>query len=186
MKKTILSLFLVCLSTAASPKQLPAPFTGTVDRIFDGDTIAVYGIDKNDRYKIYLENIDAPETRQKGGREAKLFLQKVAALKKVKIYPSGYNKKNELVAVVIMPDGNNLSVLSIQNGHSWWNRRYPDNARIEQAENSARQNKKGIWASKNPMPPWEWRKKQPFGVARKMIERGEFFKGKTFPVFKDN
>jgi len=82
-----------------------------------------------------------------------------------------------------MKDGSNLSELSVQNGQSWWNRKDPTNIILENAENTARLIRCGIWEKENPMPPWEWRYKQPFSIARKLLKEKGIVPGQPFPAF---
>ena len=49
-------------------------------------------------------------------------------------------------------------------GLAWWYRKYakeqsPADRRLyEQAEQQAQAQRLGLWADKNPIPPWDWRK----------------------------
>ena len=49
---------------------------------------------------------------------------------------------------------------------AWWYKRYeldqpPEvRERYAAAEKTARDNRRGLWAGKNPMAPWEWRRER--------------------------
>ena len=53
----------------------------------------------------------------------------------------------------------------ISAGLAWWYRAYAkeqsveDRGRYESEENEARLRRRGIWADPQPVPPWEWRRK---------------------------
>jgi len=49
----------------------------------------------------------------------------------------------------------------------------PGNTMLEWLETEARETKKGLWADPQPVPPWEWRKRQDIG------ERGIVPEGKV-------
>ena len=58
-----------------------------------------------------------------------------------------------------------VCLAQITSGMAWWFRRYAheqspeDQGRYEFAEHEANAKKVGLWRDKNPMPPWEYRRK---------------------------
>ena len=49
----------------------------------------------------------------------------------------------------------------IRCGWCWWYRKYaPGNTVLEMLESEAREERKGLWADPQPVPPWEWRKQR--------------------------
>ena len=45
----------------------------------------------------------------------------------------------------------------VADGLAWHYVRYSKDARLAAAERDARAAKRGLWADKAPVPPWEWR-----------------------------
>ena len=53
-----------------------------------------------------------------------------------------------------------FSLLLLLSG-GWWYQRYaPGDHELERLEKSARENKRGLWADPDPIPPWEFRRKR--------------------------
>ena len=48
--------------------------------------------------------------------------------------------------------------MMVRMGMAWWYRRYDKTKELENAERYAKENKVGLWADKNPIAPWDWRK----------------------------
>ncbi len=64
------------------------------------------------------------------------------------------------IGEVSPPDGRVLNRELVKAGFAWWYRRYaPEDVRLEQLENEAREAGRGLWADPNPVPPWAWRKR---------------------------
>ena len=68
-----------------------------------------------------------------------------------------------LVGVVFV-DGHDVNLEQVRAGFAWWYREYAreqtpeDREGYALAEKAARERKFGLWADRNPVPPWEWRK----------------------------
>jgi len=49
----------------------------------------------------------------------------------------------------------------VREGFCWWYRKYaPGDATLKRLESEAREAGRGLWIDLNPMPPWEWRKRE--------------------------
>ena len=134
-------------------------FTGKVVGVSDGDTISVMRAGK--AVKVRLHGIDCPEKKQPYGTRAKQFTSDLAFGKEVTIRIQTTDRYGRTVAVVILPDGKNLNWEIVDAGLAWWYRKYATDDRIlERLEAEAGEAKRCLWADKNPMPPWEWRRIQ--------------------------
>ena len=51
-----------------------------------------------------------------------------------------------------------INTVMVRMGMAWWYRRYDKTEELENAERYAKENKIGLWADKNPIAPWDWRK----------------------------
>lgn len=60
---------------------------------------------------------------------------------------------------VMLPDGLNLNQELVVQGWCWWYRKHaPGDSVLEGLETEAREGQKSLWADRQPVPPWEWRK----------------------------
>jgi endonuclease YncB( thermonuclease family) len=133
--------------------------TGNVTGVLDGDTIEVLNGHHADR--IRLNGIDCPEKSQAFGKKAKHAASALAFRKEVTIQTYGHDKYKRILGDVILPDGMNLNQELVKQGWCWWYRKYaPGDTMLEGLETEAREAKKGLWADPQPVPPWEWRKRQ--------------------------
>jgi endonuclease YncB( thermonuclease family) len=62
--------------------------------------------------------------------------------------------------VLLHLDDRDLSLEMVQEGMAWHFRRCSKEATLADAERDARNAGRGLWADKNPVPPWVWRKQQ--------------------------
>ncbi|PSJ80395.1 thermonuclease family protein [Neisseria iguanae] len=140
-------------------------YTGRIARVADGDTIHV--TDGNNRkHKIRMAYIDAPELGQAYGTRSRDQLMAVAGNAEVKVKIFELDRYGRKVAQVFK--GNtDLNLMMIREGAAW---HYEDYAKKQQnklafaeyaaARKQAMRNCKGLWRSKNPQAPWDFRKQQ--------------------------
>lgn len=135
-----------------------AEIAGKVVGVSDGDTITLLSADK-EQFKIRLFGIDAPESNQAFGSKAKQFTSEQCFGKSVTVQEEGKDRYGRTIGVVLLPGGTNLNLSILRNGYAWWYRDYAKNEKEYQAaETEAREAKRGLWAEKNPVPPWDFRK----------------------------
>jgi len=151
----LLFLFIPLFSEANGPQS----FTGKVVSVNDGDIINVMREGK--AVKIRLHGIDCPEKNQPYGTRAKQYTSDMAFGKEVTVQIKTTDRYGRIVGEVILPDGLSLNKELVYAGLAWWYRKFAPNDRIlKTLEEGARAEKKSLWADKNPIPPWEWRKMQ--------------------------
>ena len=107
---------------------------------------------------IRLEGIDAPELGQPSGKAAKqalsaLVFGQVATIKPLE-KPDRYGRTLARVFV----DGTDVNLEMIRQGMAWHFTTYSKEAALADAEKEARAAKRGLWADREPVAPWEWRK----------------------------
>lgn len=155
MKKIITLLCLLPLVALANT------ITGRVVGVADGDTVTV--LDSNRvQYKVRVAGIDAPEKGQAFGDRSKQNLSNLVFDRNVTVE---WNKQDRYGRIVgkVMVNGVDADLEQVKAGMAWWYRKYaneqsPADQRIyEQAEQQAQARRLGLWADKNPMPPWEFR-----------------------------
>ena len=108
--------------------------------------------------KIRLYGIDCPEKGQAFGSKAKQFTSEQAFGKDVTVNVKDTDRYGRTVGIVILPDGRSLNEELVYQGLAWWYRKYSKSPRLATFEMEARLAHRGLWADKNPIPPWEWRK----------------------------
>nr|DAX64722.1 MAG TPA: nuclease-like protein [Caudoviricetes sp.] len=125
-----------------------------VVKISDGDTITV--LSGKEQTKVRLYGIDAPEKKQDYGQRSKQFLASLIAGQVVEVEPKGKDRYKRTLGI-IYHQGQDINAQMVSNGYAW---AYVKYSRIYvNQEKTARENKRGLWQSSNPTPPWEWRKR---------------------------
>jgi len=79
--------------------------------------------------------------------------------KEATLHTFGKDKDVRTIGQVLLADGMNINHELVKEGRCWWYRKYaPGYATLEGFENETREEKNGLWADPQPVPPWEWRK----------------------------
>ncbi|MBB6431541.1 thermonuclease family protein [Algisphaera agarilytica] len=147
--------FAFLLSTSTQADTL----TGRVVGVSDGDTITIL-IDKEE-VKIRLEGIDAPETGQAFGTQAKKALSDQVFGEDVAVVVTDtdrYQRKIGRVYVKVRGKTRDINLAMVAAGMAWHYTAYSDDPELAEAEETARKKRRGLWRDPDPMPPWEWRK----------------------------
>ena len=137
---------LLSFNAAASP---------VITYFYDGDTVKI--LDNNEEYKLRITNIDAPERNQAYGKKSRRALMSLCEGTNINVALSGTDKYQRRLGTLIC-NSQNASMWMLQNGHAWFNSRYSMDGTLLFAEQEARRNKLGLWASKQQTPPWIWRR----------------------------
>lgn len=128
--------------------------SGKVVSIHDGDTITI--LQGKQQIKVRLFGIDAPEKKQDYGQKSKQFLASLIAGQVVEVEPKGKDRYKRMLGIIHYK-GQDINAQMVLNGYAWayvkYSRIYVNQERL------ARENKRGLWQSSNPTPPWEWRKR---------------------------
>ncbi|MDP3113817.1 MAG: thermonuclease family protein [Candidatus Cloacimonadaceae bacterium] len=132
--------------------------TGKVIAVQDGDTITV--LKGKISYRIRLDGIDCPEKSQPYGNRAKQFTSDMVFGKKVKIIFLSKDRYGRYLGVVHAPNGMILNHKLLKAGLAWHYKQYNKEKLLSEMERTARSNGVGLWADKNPIPPWEFRRKK--------------------------
>jgi endonuclease YncB( thermonuclease family) len=160
--------FLFCINLAHA-----AELVGKVISVADGDTLTIVTADKQ-QHRIRINGIHAPEKGQPFGERSKHNLSRMAFQKDARLDCHKTDRfGREVCKVWVQPAdcltcGRTLDVghAKVIAGLAWWYRAYAkeqtaeDRDRYEPAEDEARFRKQGLWQNKEPVPPWEWRRKK--------------------------
>jgi endonuclease YncB( thermonuclease family) len=147
---------------------------GKVVGVSDGDTITVLDSDKR-QHKIRVAGIDAPEKNQAFGQSSKENLSRLVFGKEVDVQWAKHDRYQRIVGKVMVAEPNcqradcnktlDAGLGQITAGLAWWYRKYAkeqsaeDARSYETAEQEARARRVGLWRDDDPIPPWDWRKK---------------------------
>ena len=145
---------------------------GVVVGVSDGDTITVLDAG-NQQHKIRLAGIDAPEKKQDFGQRSKEHLSQLVFGKQVEVEWKKLDRYKRVIGKVWVappsckkPDCPKIvdaCLAQISMGLAWWYEKYAkeqpeaDRRQYELVESEARSKRIGLWSSKEPIPPWEFR-----------------------------
>ena len=138
--------------------------SGKVIKITDGDTVHLL-VEGNEKEKIRLAGIDAPERKQAFGKKSKQYLADLIGAKQVTVE---FNKRDRYGRIVgkILYKRKDINLEMVKAGLAWHYKKYAheqsedDRLAYIVAENNAYKNKKGLWHDKEPTSPWEFRKER--------------------------
>jgi endonuclease YncB( thermonuclease family) len=133
-----------------------APYDARVIRVVDGDTIVVQRAQQKER--IRLAQIDAPESRQPYGKDATRALTDLIQDELIRVEPVTRDRYGRWVAEISL-DSTNINAQLVAEGHSWVYRRYAVDPGLDRLEDEARSARRGLWAlpESERLPPWVWR-----------------------------
>lgn len=134
-------------------------FSGTVGRIFDGDSFLVRPSKGRD-IDVRLQDIDAPEKTQPYGNTARAALVKLIGDRNVfvdVIETDHYGRK--VVRVYREPDRLDVAKALVRDGHVWVYRKAIHDRSFIELEDAARAGHRGLWAlpESDRLPPWQYR-----------------------------
>ena len=136
------------------------PYKGTVVKVVDGDTLAVAS--SKGVTKIRLAWVDAPESNQTYGQEAKHVLSNYVLNKEIEIFEIGTDKNGYHIAEIVTPEDGIINIRLLQDGSAWVYTPLTDKFKLtehlKQSEARARLAGAGLWSQPNPVEPLAWRK----------------------------
>lgn len=139
-------------------------FTGRVVAVADGDTLRV--LRSGREVKVRLHAVDAPERGQPFGDRARRFTSERVFGRTVTVRVVELDDYGRMVGEVLLPGERSLNRDLVEAGMAWWYRHYaPKDALLERLEKEARGARRGLWADRDPLPPWEWRREGAGGAA---------------------
>ena len=146
----------VCVVLALSQVGLAEELRGKVVRITDGDTVTVLDAEKM-QHKIRLQGIDAPEKKQAFGARSKELLTDKIAGQEVVIEWKERDRYGRILGEVML-GRRHINLEMVQEGMAWHYVQYSKSKELARAELAARASHTGLWADRDPIPPWEFRK----------------------------
>ena len=155
--KTLLTLLIPTVLAAQQPVA-----------VIDGDTIEA--VTTEERIRLY--GIDTPEFNHRNPAKTQAYGQAAAD----KLYELMHNgdfgiervekgKYGRTIAILRYTDksqGTTVQAGLVRSGMAWVYDQYCDRPECDswrRLERIAREQRRGLWADDNPMPPWEWRRR---------------------------
>ncbi|KAJ4833039.1 arginine permease [Turnera subulata] len=111
------------------------------------------------KYRIRLRGIDAPESSMPHGKEAKAELVKIVQGKCLRVFVYDQDRYGRCVGDIYC-NGMFVQELMLKKGYAWHYTAYDQRPELAKWEKEARAKRIGLWASSNPVKPWEWRKEK--------------------------
>lgn len=158
----ILALAVVC--QAGGPPTPKGIYKGEVIEIYDGDTPRVIiesPLGDAVRRLRLGGGVDCPEKNQPWGDVALARTRELIEGQPLIIELTGAVTFQRPVALIWLPDGRELGKVLVTEGLAWVDPRYAKGARgreLKALMAQAKAAKRGLWADKNPIEPWRWRK----------------------------
>ena len=149
-----------CIFFCGSALAAGPVFSAQVIKVIDGDSLEVIS-SAGQKIELRLWGIDAPESRQAYGKQAKLLLAAMVKGRRIEVQSKDIDRYNRLVALVWVDDALVNEEL-VRQGAAWVYERFcrehicDDWQRLQE---DARREQLGLWARPKPTPPWRYRKK---------------------------
>ena len=134
-------------------------FSGTVTKIFDGDSFLVRPAGGRD-IDVRLIDIDAPEKNQAHADVSRAALEKLIGSRRVFVDVIDIDRYQRKVARVYRePDRLDVARSLVHDGHVWVYRRTARDHSLYKLEDEAKSSRAGLWAlpESDRTPPWRYR-----------------------------
>jgi len=152
--RNLLCVFVFLMPVAVFASEIKAK----VIRVLDGDTIEV--LQESTPVRVRLLNIDAPEKQQPFGRWSGERLKALIASQPVTVTYDHKDRYGRVLGRVVAADGTEANRYMVQQGAAWVYERYNTDTSLLSLQREAQEQKRGLWAESNPVPPWEWRHRE--------------------------
>lgn len=127
----------------------------TVAKVISGDTICVKR--GNNSAEVRLDRIEAPEIDQEYGDVAAKALGKKIRGKSVVVEWKKRDPGGRILGIVKL-NGEDVNLWMVKEGHAWHYDHFDRTPAYAEAHKSAKEAGLGLWAGKNPVHPYDWRK----------------------------
>ena len=132
--------------------------SGEVVRVADGDTFTL--LVDGQQQRVRLHGIDCPERGQPYSRVATQFTKDLLASGKVEVAQMDTDQYGRIVGIVYINDTINLNERLLEAGLAWHYTAYDFSPDWMKLAADAKEAKRGLWAEKGAIAPWEWRKRK--------------------------
>lgn len=130
-------------------------------RVMDGDSLQVWDERAHQPVEVRLAGIDAPEIGQRHSQRARRHLERLARGWLV-LRVTGIDHRYGRVLGVLRKErggGPSLNQSMVEAGWAYHYERYaPRTQVLREAQENARRRGRGVWADRDPMRPWDFRR----------------------------
>ena len=106
---------------------------------------------------LYLQKQNNPKSKELKAQYQKVLMQLVDE-KPVGVVVVATDSYGRAVGTLYQ-QGVNINVAMVASGYAWWYQHYaPHERTLASSEQQARDQKLGLWAQADPVPPWDWRR----------------------------
>ena len=180
MRSTAFAFSIFIATLICCPWVHASPSAGKIEKVIDGDTIKLADETESDgkvwKGPVYgIRGIEAPALDQPFGKQAHERLKEIIEGKvAIRNGPTPRAHKGGNALFFRTEKGEFLAYIMISEGLAWVveteledkHRKPTDVKKVDpqteawlKAEREAREAKRGLWADKDPVRPWEWRAK---------------------------
>jgi endonuclease YncB( thermonuclease family) len=151
---------MVCCGLAATLVQSAPPVAvqGIVTKVIDGDSLWLTPPGKPP-IEVRLRDIDAPESCQPWGPEARKALADLALNKVATLQVGGRDSYGRTLGTLLVEELQ-VNRFLVENGHAWSLRSRWDQGPMVKQEKMARALSRGLHAAPGAVQPWEFRRTQ--------------------------
>lgn len=151
--RAIFVCFCLLITTASN-----AADSYTVSYVYDGDTVKLINAEGGE-IKLRLTNIDAPERNQAYGLKSRRALIQLCQGNNIRAtaHITGTDKYHRSLGK-LQCNHIDASIYLAEHGLAWHYAQYSSEGSVYNAALKARQQKLGLWANGDAIPPWIWRK----------------------------
>lgn len=137
---------------------------GKVVSVTDGDTLIVRESPTRS-VTVRLIHIDAPERGQAFGTRARQTLDEWSYGKEAEVIGISRDRYGRLLGEVVV-DGRSMNLELVRHGLAWSFTEYEPPEAYVTAEDEARKSRRGLWVDRDPIAPWDYRKRRRTTAAR--------------------
>lgn len=135
-------------------------FTARIFGVHDGDSLRV-NTEGGRSMRVRLYGVDCPEIGQPYGIQARALTRQLAYGRLLTFESKGKDRYGRTIAKVYLLTRKMLAQELVKAGACWWYKRYaPKDEELKRLEGEAKREKRGLWAERNPIPPWKWRRQK--------------------------
>ena len=146
---------LVLALVAAYPATSWADFLARVVTIHEGDRLTIRHDGRNET--VYIKDIDCPELKQAYGRQAKLAIAAYVGSRDVVVRALKRGRNGLGTAEILLQDGRNVGHELLKEGLAWARPERGQDQSLEDMEQLAKAERKGLWSDPDPVAPWKWK-----------------------------
>lgn len=153
----LLRLLLLALALPLAAVAQPRSYTATVVHVSDGDTVWVRPAWGGPSIPIRIQGIDAPESCQSFGPQARQALQQRLLRQSVTVQERGRDDYQRTLAR-LQWSGQDVGSWLVFSGLAWSYRYRRSPGPYAKLESQARQARRGLWGQGQPIEPAQFRK----------------------------